>query len=215
MKNTSHVFKSFLRIVTVLVLLGSTMAAEAKEGLFICSKVPPAIQQRMTGNSCPEGSEVHFEELRYLVVTYTNFKGHRAFGEIVCNRAIADDLMYIFKELYEAGYPIRKVRLVDSYGGDDELSMADDNTSCFNYRNAVGMKKLSAHARGMAIDINPLENPYVKGETVRPAAASSFKDRNRPHAINKDDLCYKLFKSRGFTWGGEWKSAKDYQHFEK
>ena len=204
-----------MKTVLTIILLSLCLTVEAKEGLFLCTKVPPAIQLRMAGKSCPEGSEGNFDDLRYLVVTYTDFKGHRAFGEIVCNKAIADDLIYIFKELYEAGYPIRRVRLVDSYGGDDELSMADDNTSCFNYRNAVGSKKLSAHAHGMAIDINPLENPYVKGDIVKPAAAASGKDRTQPHAISKKDLCYKLFKSRGFVWGGEWRSAKDYQHFEK
>lgn len=204
-----------IRGLLVFTLLLLTSIAGAKEGIFTCSKVPPAIQLRMSGNSCPEGSDVNFEDLRYLVVTYTNFKGHRAFGEIVCNKAIAEDLLYIFSELYEAGYPIRKIRLVDSYGGDDDISMADDNSSCFNYRRAVGQKRLSAHALGLAVDINPFENPYVKGTVVKPEAASSYKDRTLEHAIDHNDLCYKLFKSRGFVWGGDWKSAKDYQHFEK
>ena len=95
--------------------------------------------------------------------------------------------------------------------------MAADNTSCFNYRPKTGMRELSKHALGLAVDINPLENPYVRSSRVCPAAGATYADRTKdfPHKIDRNDLCYKLFRERGFTWGGAWRSVQDYQHFEK
>ena len=108
-------------------------------------------------------------------------------------------------------------RLIDDFDGDDVRSMEANNTSCFNYRTKTSGSSLSAHARGMAVDVNPLQNPYVKGEVVEPAAAAEFADRSVDfaHKITDDDLCCRLFRSRGFQWGGAWNSVKDYQHFEK
>ena len=142
-------------------------------------------------------------------------------GERICNQAIAQDLVEIFEELYEEQYPIEKIRLVDEYGGDDEASMADNNTSCFNYRLIAGTDRLSNHSYGLAIDINPFYNPYVtarSGKTqVSPVGADAYADRSQDFAykIDREDLCYQLFIAHGFTWGGDWKNSKDYQHFEK
>jgi len=138
-------------------------------------------------------------------------------GEMVCNKAIAEDLLSIFRSLYEARYPVRSIRLVDDFGGSDEESMAADNTSCFNYRAKTGMRSLSKHALGLAVDVNPLENPYVRPSGVRPAEASPYADRTKEfaHKIDRNDLCYKLFREHGFSWGGNWRSLRDYQHFEK
>ena len=171
----------------------------------------------MRGVSYPDDAEVKLEDLRYLRLSYVDFNGKEQVGEMICNKAIADDLVDIFRELFEARYPIRSIRLIDEFNGDDEASMAADNTSCFNYRKKTGMRELSKHARGLAVDINPFENPYVRPSRVRPAGASAYADRSKdfPHKIDKNDLCYRLFREHGFHWGGTWRSVQDYQHFEK
>ena len=171
----------------------------------------------MRGVSFPENAEIKLDDLRYLKLSYIDFEGRPQVGEMVCNKAIAEDLVEIFKALYEARYPIKSIRLIDDFGGDDDASMRADNTSCFNYRKKVGVRELSKHALGLAVDINPFENPYVRPTRVRPAEAREFADRTKdfPHKIEKDDLCYQLFRAHGFSWGGTWRSVKDYQHFEK
>ena len=127
----------------------------------------------------------------------------------------------VFQKLYQAGYPIEKIRLIDDYGGDDAASMRDNNTSCFHFRTISGSPKLSKHSMGLAVDINPLYNPYVKtvGDTVstEPEEAKVYADRTAdfPHKIWEEDLCCRLFCRYGFEWGGGWKTVRDYQHFEK
>ena len=187
------------------------------EAVFEAVPIPPGIEARMRGVSYPEDAEIKLDDLRYLKLSYIDFDGNPQVGEMVCNRAIAGDLVTIFRELYEARYPIRSIRLIDDFDGDDEASMQADNTSCFNYRRKVGMRELSKHALGLAVDINPFENPYVRPSSIRPAGAADFADRTKdfPHKIDKEDLCYKLFRAHGFSWGGTWRSVRDYQHFEK
>lgn len=178
---------------------------------------------RMQGKSYKKDCTVKRNRLRYLRVLHNDGKGNIRLGEMVCNRAIADDLIYIFRELYEAGYPIERMVLIDSYDADDNRSMEANNSSCFNFRRKTNPAAgLSKHATGMAIDINPLYNPYYKRRKdgtaiVKPAKGRAYTDRqkNFKYKIAKGDLCYRLFTERGFTWGGNWKSSKDYQHFEK
>ena len=186
---------------------------------FSADTIPETVKQRMTGRSYPEegAEEISFSDLRYLKLLYYDFNGRVRKGEMVCNKAIAADLIHIFKELYKAKYPIASIRLIDDFDGDDVRSMEAGNTSCFNYRKKTSGSSLSAHALGLAVDINPLQNPYVKGEEVVPEAAAPYADRSVDfdHKITADDLCCKLFRERGFIWGGAWNSVKDYQHFEK
>ena len=167
---------------------------------------------------------VSYEDLRYMNILYYDFNGDVQTGELICNKAIAEDLIKIFYELYENEYQIESVRLIDDYNGDDTASMEANNTSCFNYRPVEGTSSLSKHALGCAIDINPFYNPYVvfnKGKTgetyISPAGSEIYADRSQSFAykIDENDLCYKLFKEHGFTWGGNWNSCKDYQHFQK
>lgn len=167
---------------------------------------------------------VSYEDLRYMNILYYDFNGDVQTGELICNKAIADDLIEIFYELYKNEYQIESVRLIDDYNGDDTASMEANNTSCFNYRPVDGTSSLSKHALGCAIDINPFYNPYVvfnrgkAGETyISPAGSEIYADRSKVFAykIDENDLCYKLFKEHGFTWGGNWNSCKDYQHFQK
>ena len=133
---------------------------------------------------------------------------------MVVNAAIADEVLEIFQELYAIRYPIEKIRLVDDYDADDERSMADNNSSAFNYRTISGTNKLSNHSRGLAIDINPLYNPYVHSNTgtevCEPANASAYTDRTASfdHKIDEFDPCYQIFTAHGFSWGGNWTHAK-------
>lgn len=191
------------------------------EAWFGVSALDDATFARMQGRSYRDGCPVPRGELRHVRVLHVDFAGAIRTGELVCHRSVADDLAGIFRELYEAGYPIERIELVDRYDGDDERSMAANNTSAFNCRRIAGTTRLSRHALGTAVDINPLYNPCVavrNGRTVvQPEAGAPYADRSRPFPgrIDRDDLCYKLFRSRGFAWGGDWHSLKDYQHFEK
>ena len=170
-----------------------------QEGFFY-EPLSESVKERITGISYGEDCIVPYEDLRYLNILYIDFYGEEQVGEIICNKAIAQDLVEIFYELYLAGYPLESVRLVDEYGGDDTLSMEHNNTSCFNFRVVDGTSSLSKHAYGLAIDINPLYNPYVTWPNNK---------------IDENDLCYQLFTEHGFTWGGHWRTMKDYQHFQK
>ncbi len=167
---------------------------------------------------------ISYEDLSYLSVLYYDFNGDVQSGELICNKGIANELAEIFYELYMNEYQIEKIRLVDEYDADDTASITDNNTSCFNYRVVDGTTTLSKHALGCAIDINPFYNPYVvynkdgSGETyISPPGSEIYVDRSKdfPYKIDENDLCYKLFKAHGFTWGGDWNSCKDYQHFQK
>lgn len=200
-------------------------ASVERFGVGQCFKAEPISDKvfaRMRGKSYKENCTVPRSSLRYLKVLHYTLDGKIKLGEMVCNKAIAADLIDIFRKLYEAKYPIEKMVLVDDYGANDELSMEDNNTSCFNYRRVSGSKKLSNHSKGLAVDVNALYNPYVKtradGTThVEPKGGRPYTDRNKAFAykIDRSDLCYRLFKQHGFKWGGDWKRTKDYQHFEK
>ena len=191
----------------------------------VSDAIAPALSLQAT-NVVPDGTAlaVSYDDLRYLNVLYYDFDGTVQVGEMICNKGIAQDLVEIFYELYLNEYQIEKIRLVDEYGGDDTASMLDNNTSCFNYRVVDGTDSLSKHALGCAIDINPFYNPYIvfnkdgSGETyISPEGSEIYADRSKdfPYKIDESDLCYQLFKEHGFTWGGNWNSCKDYQHFQK
>ena len=188
---------------------------------FSKQEISDSIYVRIHGKSFKENGSILREELRYLRVLHYNYEGQVLKGELICHKTVADDLLVIFRELYQAKYPIERMVLVDEYDADDEASMRANNSSAFNFRYISGTKTLSRHSRGMAIDINPLYNPYVRhrgGRTlVEPTNAQAYVDRTKdfPYKIVKGDLCYRLFKKYGFTWGGDWKNSKDYQHFEK
>jgi N-acetylmuramoyl-L-alanine amidase len=204
-------------------------AWEISEGItmeqeFYTTELSAQLREYITGISYPDTGEellISYEELSYVHVLHYDFDGQVQEGELICNKAIAGDLLEIFEELYQAQYPIERIALVDAYGGDDEASMEDNNSSCFNYRVISGTTRISNHAYGLAIDINPLYNPYITGsgdaEEVQPVNGVDYTDRTLDfsHKIDHEDLCYRLFTEHGFTWGGDWSSSKDYQHFEK
>ncbi len=187
---------------------------------FYIKPIPNDIFEKMQGKSYKENCTVPREELRYLHILHVGFDNNTHEGELIVNKRIAEDVLDIFKELYKAGYQIEKVRLIDEYNAQDELSMRDNNSSAFNFRYISYSTTLSKHAMGLAVDINTLYNPYIKQVdgrlNIEPANAVQYVDRNRqfPHKIDHDDLCYKLFTKHGFEWGGDWEDSKDYQHFE-
>lgn len=189
---------------------------------FAVDTISDAVFARMWKKSYKENCTVPRSDLRYVRVLHKTLKGKIQIGELVCSKTIAADLVDIFRKLYDANYPIERMVLVDEYNAEDEPSMTANNTSCFNFRFVTGTKKLSNHSLGRAIDINTLYNPYVKARKdgtlhVEPAAGRPYVNRTKKfsYKITRNDLCYKLFKQHGFEWGGEWKSLKDYQHFEK
>lgn len=188
---------------------------------FFYQPITDDIKERIYGLSYKTDCTIPYEDLRYISVKYYDFDNQVQTGEIICNKAIAQDLVEIFYELYCNEYQIDKIRLVDEYQADDDLSCADNNTSCFNFRTVDGTSTLSKHAQGLAIDINPFQNPYVTypngKERISPAGSEPYADRSSglPHIITENDLCYRLFTAHGFTWGGHWKTLKDYQHFQK
>lgn len=191
---------------------------------FYYESLSETVKNRITGISYPaddSGIEIGYDDLRYVNVLYFNFNDKEKTGELICNKAIAQDLVEIFYALYQNDYPIEKIRLIDEYQGDDELSMRDNNSSCFNYRTTAS-GKISNHAYGLAVDINPFFNPYVTchpdgSSAIAPVGSEYYADREKQFAykIDTNDLAYQLFTEHGFTWGGNWNSCKDYQHFEK
>ena len=209
-----------MKTIILAVFLGwMGMSAFAQD--FYQQEITDDIFARIEGKSFKANCTTPREDLRYLRVLHYNLDREVLQGELICHKDIADDLLAIFQELFKAAYPIERMVLIDEYEADDEASMRANNTSAFNFRQASGMQRLSSHSTGMAIDINPLYNPLVKhreGKTkVFPATATTYIDRSKyfPYKIEKGDLCYRLFKKYGFSWGGDWRSSKDYQHFEK
>ena len=184
------------------------------------------IYQRINGKSYRENEDIALSDLRYLVMPHYNFNHQIQVGEMIVNAAIAQDVVDIFKEFLNNGYEINSMVLVDNYWtGDpvstDTASIEANNTSCFNYRISTSSGRLSNHALGRAIDVNPQQNPYLwlEGDEYvwHHSNADPYLDRNSgdPHVIVEGDFCWSVFNSHGFTWGGTWYNPVDYQHFEK
>lgn len=197
-----------------------TDTSDVTESFYI-EPISDELFEKIYRKSYKEDCPVSLDDLRYVHILHKNLDNDTLEGELICNKEIADAVLDIFKQLYDASYPIEKVRLIDEYDADDESSMADNNSSCFNYRVVSGTTKISRHGLGMAVDINPLYNPYIHtlgdNTVVEPANSLEYVNREDdfPYKITHDDLAYKLFTSYGFTWGGDWKNSKDYQHFQK
>ena len=189
-------------------------------GAFYISEIDEKIFARIDGKSYKKNCPLPLEDLKYLHVLHKDLSGKTLEGELICNERISAPLIEIFKKLYAASYPIEKIRLIDEYNSDDELSMRDNNSSCFNFRYVSFTNRISLHGYGLAVDINPLYNPYIKTvdgkKFIAPDNSADFEDRtkNFPYKIEEGDLCCKLFAEHGFLWGGNcWDDEKDYQHF--
>ena len=169
---------------------------------------PPVTTSWRTG--CP----VARTSLRLITMTYRGFDGREHEGRLVVSVRVAPGVVQVFRMLYERGYPIRRMVPIDAYRNSDDRSLAADNTAGFNCRRAVGGSGWSLHASGEAVDVNPVENPYVLGSSVLPPAGRRFL--SRPFAagvIHHGDAVWRAFRSIGWGWGGDWKGAVDYQHF--
>lgn len=189
---------------------------------FTLSPIPDSIFNFMQGRSFKADCTVPRESLRYIRCLHTDKYGAATVGEMVLNESVAQEVLNIFRQLYDAGYPIERMRLVDYWGADDEMSMRDNNSSSFNFRFISHTQTVSKHGLGLAVDINTLYNPYHKftatgEEVIEPATGAPYLDRDKTfdYKIEKGDLCYRLFIAAGFSWGGDWTDRKDYQHFEK
>lgn len=188
------------------------------------NKITPQVEKRMIkGNSWRKGCPVSLKDLRYLRLAYLDFNGQRKTGELIVHKDVSVEVTEIFEALYEVGYPVRKMRLVSDYKGNDWQSIESGNTSAFNCRSATGSKKWSKHSYGKAIDINPIENPYIS-RSGRIAHKASLVYRKRVHKnstyadkalLLKNDKATKIFEKYGWKWGGDWSGVKDYQHFSK
>ena len=188
---------------------------------FYIEEISPELFARMEGKSFAKHCILPVAELRYLHFLHKNLKGETLEGEMVCNFHIAERVLDIFKKLYECSYPMEKFRLIDEYDADDDKSMADNNGSCFNFRLVAHTNRISKHGLGLAVDINPRYNPYIKtledgSIYIVPENGKQYCDRDKeyPYKIVKDDICVRLFEENGFEWGGDWDEEKDYQHFE-
>jgi len=170
---------------------------------------PPAVT-----SSWHRGCPVPRSALRLVTVTYRGFDGAAHAGRIVVNVRAAEDAVRVFRSLYAARYPIRRMVPIDAYGNDDDRSLAADNTSAFNCRRVAGASRWSMHAYGLAIDLDPLENPYVSGSHVSPPAGRRFVSRPwLPGVIHRGDAVWRAFHAIGWSWGGDWRAPSDYQHF--
>lgn len=205
------------------VILPEDIEGGELDNYFVSYPIDDALFDRIYGLSYKEDCTIPLEELRYLKVLHYGYDQQIYVGEIMVNTGLAEDFLEIFKALYENQYEIEKMLLVDDFGADDNWSIENNNTSAFNYRvSTLDGVTLSNHAYGCAIDINPLQNPYV---TYYDWGMDTYFDVSIPymyredttlgHMINHEDLCYQLFIDHGFTWGGDWENPKDYQHFEK
>jgi poly-gamma-glutamate synthesis protein (capsule biosynthesis protein) len=181
--------------------------------------IGPRVRHRMRYSHRP-GCPVPLTDLRYLRMTYVDVDGRAHTGEMVVHKEYAVAVIAVFERLYDARWPIRRMRLVDYYRGDDIVSMAANNTSGYNCRRVAGTHSWSAHAYGAAIDINPVQNPYLTGSSVAPPAGWRFAAIDRsanadvpPGAIREGDEVVRAFARIGWKWGGRWSTSKDYQHF--
>ncbi|MCP3996238.1 MAG: M15 family metallopeptidase [bacterium] len=172
------------------------------------------VEARMDSSWRP-GCPVPLFDLRYVLVDYWGLDGREHRGELVVHTDWADEIVAVFGDLFDARFPFEEIVLVDEYGGDDRRSMAANNTSAFNCRFVSGTSRWSEHAYGRAIDINPVQNPYVRGSTVQPPAGSAFLDRTlvAPGMVHSGDVVVAAFEEIGWGWGGDWINSKDYQHF--
>jgi hypothetical protein len=196
-------------MLALLVLLA------AQSPPFMHSVTPVARAQ--LPHSWRPGCPVAPSSLRRLRLSYWGFDGNRHVGTLVVNESAVGDLTVVFRRLYRARFPIRRMRPIDAYGGNDERSLAADNTAAFNCRYAVGSgpNRWSAHAYGVAIDVNPVENPYLEGGRVHPRAGKAYLDRTniRPGMAVRGGLLVSSFAAVGWKWGGRWTGTPDYQHF--
>jgi D-alanyl-D-alanine carboxypeptidase len=211
--------RTFVLAACAAVALLVVPMAEPSEAAFrgTISRIDAAQAKRMTGVSWHPGCPVHLRDLRLLRMSHRRFDGQVAAGRLIVHADVAREVVSVFRRLYNARFPIRRMVPVDAYGASDFRSIEADNTSAFNCRYVEGTSRWSEHAYGRAIDLNPIENPYVSGGRTSHRASVPYLDRNRrrPGMAYEGGAAVRAFEAIGWGWGGRWTSAKDYQHFSE
>jgi hypothetical protein len=208
--------RSTLALASALVVVMAPAAHAATEPFSATvSRLDAETRHAMTGVSWHRGCPVPLRSLRVIRLTYIGFDGGSHLGRLIVHRRWTDEVVSVFRHIYRARFPIRRIRPVDRYGGNDRASMRHDNTSAFNCRYVAGTTTWSEHAYGRAIDVNPVENPYVDGSRVSPRRGAPYVDRTplRRGMIAEHGVVRRAFRSIDWGWGGTWRSARDYQHF--
>jgi len=211
MTNTRKIFFHAL-LLMIFILPGTNgknvLSQDEEQGFVIDSDV--AFEEAVAGISIPQSI---LENLRLVDVYYYGFDEKIHKGQLIVHKDVVLDVIEIFELIRESRFPIGKVVPISKYGWSDEKSMRDNNTSAFNYRFISGSRVISNHAAGLAIDINPALNPYIKNGNSLPE--NCIYDTTKVGTISASSELVKEFRQRGWEWGGDWKSLKDYQHFEK
>ena len=207
-------------LVAVILLLAVDVASGlGADGIppfrAVVRTLSPTERADMTPSVWRRGCPVSLDRLRHVSLPYIGFGGRARRGALVVNASAADEVVAAFRDLYRARFPIRRMRPIQAYGGDDFASIEADNTSAFNCRPATGSRNWSQHAYGLAIDINPIENPYVSGGRTSHRASVPYLDRSRvrPGMAVEGGVIVDAFGARGWGWGGRWSGTTDYQHF--
>jgi hypothetical protein len=210
------VIKAIAAGLVLVALLGVRPAGSATTPFRGTMQLIDAAQaKRMTGISWRPSCPVPLRDLRLLTLSHWGFDGRIHTGRLIVHRDVAQPIVGVFRLLYAARFPIRRMVPVDTYGGSDFRSIEADNTSAFNCRPVEGTTRWSEHAYGRAIDVNPIENPYVSGGRTSHAASRPYVDRarRRPGMAYQGGALVRAFDRIGWGWGGRWTSVKDYQHF--
>ena len=224
-QNSSGFSFYFLGLLVVLSIInfpvhsGKAAPTMGQKQFFGKAKpIPEALGRQMVGVSWKSGCPVALKNLRLLEMDYWDGEGRRHRGGLVVHQDVASELLDIFAQLFERKFPLVSMKPISEFGGSDARSMKVNNTSAFNCRPKTGQSKgYSIHSFGRAIDINPLWNPYVRKKKVLPIAGEQFAKRTpcKPGMLCVGTFPVELFKGKGWVWGGDWNSLKDYQHFEK
>jgi D-alanyl-D-alanine carboxypeptidase-like protein len=203
----------FALAVALVAIAHSSSASPAFRGTI--EQIDAAQAKRMRGVSWRPGCPVPLRELRVLSLSHWRFDGGVRTGRLIAHEDVARDVLGVFRKLYARRFPIRRVVPVDAYGGSDFRSIEADNTSAFNCRYVSGTRRWSEHAYGRAVDVNPIENPYVSGGRTSHRASIPYVDRSRHHPgmAYEGGALVRAFDAVGWGWGGRWTSVKDYQHF--
>ena len=194
---------------------GAAAAAPLPEFRAVVRPISPAEREQMTPSVWRPGCPVGPAALRHVSLPFVGFDGRLHRGALVVHNGAARDVVTAFRALYRARFPIRRIRPIQAYGGDDFASIEADNTSAFNCRPATGSSRWSEHAYGRAIDINPIENPYVSGGSTSHRRSVPYLDRSpaRPGMAVEGGALVEAFDAVGWGWGGRWSSIQDFQHF--
>jgi len=203
-------------VIAVALTLVGTGDANVASFRGVVTRIPEPLADRMTGVSWRAGCPVALRDLRVIRATHYDFGGRIRTGRLIVHRDVASDVVAVLRRLYTARFPIRQMVPVDAYGGSDFRSIEADNTSAFNCRPVEGTSRWSEHAYGRAIDLNPIENPYVSSDGTSSHRASGpylQRARYRPGMAVEGGVVVRAFGAVGWSWGGRWSGVKDYQHF--